>query len=263
MSNGINLGFEIVERDKTKLRFFYFTDEDISEGGGFPRALGTNKGELVEPAFDQLRRAASGSRRACWHSVIDEGECNNQRRYGVSALLGTFFRVGARIAIGAWKEADTKALLSAIRFNDKGAENRALSLHRVLVEKYTDRILFGLNQRQNEQLFLEEQVLALNQTVKLLAAKGDTYVMGDNYKVSGQAGAVGPNAHAHDMTFNQIVSQMEKSVDLSELAKELSELRQAISEKQDSSPQTAIALGKVAEAEIAARKRNAFKSSNI
>jgi hypothetical protein len=84
-------------------------------------------------------------------------------------------------------------------------------------------------------------------------------LMGDTYNVSGQAGAVGSNAHAYDMTFNQIVSHLEKSIDLSELATQLTELRLMISAKQDLSPQTALALGKVAEAELAAIEKNASK----
>jgi hypothetical protein len=48
--------------------------------------------------------------------------------------------------------------------------------------------------------------------------------MGDPYKISGQAGTVGPNAHAHHNTFNQLVNQFNQSIDLSALAKELFEL---------------------------------------
>lgn len=83
--------------------------------------------------------------------------------------------------------------------------------------------------------------------------------MGDKYEISGQAGAVGPNANAHDMTFNQLVNHLEKSVDWTELAKQLSELRQEIAKREDQSPQTAIALGKVAEAEVAATEKNSPK----
>jgi hypothetical protein len=83
--------------------------------------------------------------------------------------------------------------------------------------------------------------------------------MGDKYEISGQSGAVGPNAHAHDNTFNQLVNQINQSIDLSALAKELSELRQAIKDKQDSSPQADIALVKVAEAEIAATEKDTPK----
>ena len=50
----------------------------------------------------------------------------------------------------------------------------------------------------------------------------------ETYNISGQAGAVGLNAHAHDMTFNQIGSQIEKSMGLAALANELEVLRQAL-----------------------------------
>jgi hypothetical protein len=51
---------------------------------------------------------------------------------------------------------------------------------------------------------------------------------GDIYNVSGQAGAVGRDAHAHDMTFNQLWSQSAHSINLPALAAELTTLRQAM-----------------------------------
>src|SRR6266508_3666256 len=86
--------------------------------------------------------------------------------------------------------------------------------------------------------------------------QGDYKHMGSTYNVPGQAGAVGDNASASNMTFNQIVNHFQQSIDLQALATQLAELRQAMSEKQGSSPQSAIALGKVAEAEIAAQEKN-------
>ncbi len=99
--------------------------------------------------------------------------------------------------------------------------------------------------------------LLLNQKPNIFLNEGD-FKMGDTYNI-GQAGAVGPNAHTHDLTFNQIVNQLENSVDLAALAKELSEIRQTVSEKQDPSPHAAIAMEKLAEAEIAAQSGNASK----
>ncbi|HEX5083023.1 MAG TPA: pentapeptide repeat-containing protein [Blastocatellia bacterium] len=89
--------------------------------------------------------------------------------------------------------------------------------------------------------------------------QGDYKQMGNTYNVSGQAGAVGDNAIAGNMTFNQIVNHFEQSIDLQALATELAELRQAMSQIQGSSPQTAMALGKVAEAEIAAQEKKPGK----
>ena len=46
----------------------------------------------------------------------------------------------------------------------------------------------------------------------------------------GQAGAVGPHAHAHDMSFQQI----QGGLDLSKLAEELTRLREAMREEPQS-----------------------------
>lgn len=81
--------------------------------------------------------------------------------------------------------------------------------------------------------------------------------MGDTYKV-GQAGAVGPGAHAHDMTFTQIGDQIEESVDLARLADELSSLRQAMKE-QATAAEHDIAISDIAKAEQAAKTRDSSK----
>jgi hypothetical protein len=115
------------------------------------------------------------------------------------------------------------------------------------------------------RLRLEGEVKQLESVVDKLILRPSIHIdnqevsMGDKYEISGQAGAVGPNAHAHDMTFNQMVNHLETSIDWSELAKQLSELREEIAKREDQSPQTAIALGRIAEAEIAATEKNAPK----
>ena len=85
--------------------------------------------------------------------------------------------------------------------------------------------------------------------------QGDYKNMGDEYNISGQAGAVGHNAHAHDMTFNQVVNHF----DLPALAKQLRELREEMATRQDSSPQAVIAQGEAAKAEMAAKEGNTSK----
>lgn len=69
---------------------------------------------------------------------------------------------------------------------------------------------------------------------------------------TGQAGAIGPNAHAHDMTFNQIWNYMQSSVDLSQLANELTRLRQEM-KKEAIEPEQDIAVSEIAKAEQAAK----------
>lgn len=53
-------------------------------------------------------------------------------------------------------------------------------------------------------------------------------VMGDKYEVSGQAGAVGREAHAHNISFQQIWTNHADRIDLQHLAVELETLRQAL-----------------------------------
>jgi hypothetical protein len=79
----------------------------------------------------------------------------------------------------------------------------------------------------------------------------------DTYNV-GQAGAVGPNAHAQNITFTQIGNQIEELVDLSELADELSRLRQAM-KKEAVEAEHDIAVSEVAKAEQAAKAENTPK----
>jgi hypothetical protein len=76
--------------------------------------------------------------------------------------------------------------------------------------------------------------------------------MGDQYKV-GQAGAVGPGAHAHHMRFQQIWQEGGGGLDLKVLAEELSQLRAAL-KQEPTSPEQDSAIGAVAAAEVAARK---------
>jgi len=55
--------------------------------------------------------------------------------------------------------------------------------------------------------------LLLNQKPNIYLSEGDLNMSSDTYNISGQVGAVGPNAHAHDITFNQIGSRIEQSMD--------------------------------------------------
>jgi hypothetical protein len=83
-------------------------------------------------------------------------------------------------------------------------------------------------------------------------------VMGDQYNVSGQAGAVGPGAHAHDMTFTQVWEQLESSVDFVRLADELKQLRQAMNQEAVE-PAHQLSAGAVAAAEQSARQKDGPK----
>jgi hypothetical protein len=83
-------------------------------------------------------------------------------------------------------------------------------------------------------------------------------IMGDQYTNSGQAGAFGPGAHAHDMTFQQIWGQMSDKVDLTALAGELAKLRLAM-ESEAKQPSEKFAVGAIAAAEESAKLKDGPK----
>ncbi len=76
----------------------------------------------------------------------------------------------------------------------------------------------------------------------------------NNYTI-GQAGAVGPNSHAHDMILNQTSVEALENADIAQLTEELSKLRKAMKENAiESEPQVDIAIGEIAKAEQAAKE---------
>lgn len=80
---------------------------------------------------------------------------------------------------------------------------------------------------------------------------GSTSMSNKTFNVHGQAGAVGDNAHAHNMTFQQVQNQ--GPLDLPRLADELKRLRTSMKEANDKDDQDE-AIGAVAAAEKAAVK---------
>lgn len=78
--------------------------------------------------------------------------------------------------------------------------------------------------------------------------------MGDRYEAV-QVGAQGPNAHAHDMTFNQIWNQTKGDIDLQALSNELTTLRGELQKSAKSAEEFA-EIGVIASAEIEAQKGN-------
>ena len=76
--------------------------------------------------------------------------------------------------------------------------------------------------------------------------------MRDQYK-AGQVGAMGPGAHAHDITFNQIWNENKDDIDLQALAFELSKLRLKLKEEA-SEPEHDSSIGAIASAESYAKK---------
>ncbi len=88
--------------------------------------------------------------------------------------------------------------------------------------------------------------------IYLISHYSQGVVMGDQYTVSGQVGAQGANAHAHDITFNQIWNQAQGDINLSELADQLSTLRTALKREAADSDDYDIEIGAIAAAQRSA-----------
>jgi hypothetical protein len=82
-------------------------------------------------------------------------------------------------------------------------------------------------------------------------APGEGVIMGDSYR-TGQAGAVGPNAIAHDVNFSSIWSQLEPSISLPNLSVELQQLRITMRKVAGEDLEQDLAVAAIAQAEKAA-----------
>lgn len=80
----------------------------------------------------------------------------------------------------------------------------------------------------------------------------------DIYNISGQAGAVGPNSSVSNVTFNQVVNHIEKTMKISQLGDELNQLRNAM-KKEAIETEHDIAISDIAKAEQAAKNKDIYK----
>lgn len=95
---------------------------------------------------------------------------------------------------------------------------------------------------------------ALSRQARIFINRGGIRMSQRRINVSGgQVGVIGDNAHAHDMTFQQVWNQSASQIDLAVLANELAALRQALKDAAQSAEHDA-AVGEVAAAETAAKK---------
>jgi hypothetical protein len=78
--------------------------------------------------------------------------------------------------------------------------------------------------------------------------------VGDQYNVN-QAAAVGPQAHAHDITFQQLWTRSADKIDLEALALDLGRLRSQLKAEANNATEDA-AVGQIALAETAAKEKN-------
>jgi len=138
-------------------------------------------------------------------------------------------------------------------------------LKKVIESEWEQKSRWLRKEIENENLILRGEVRALERQINSLFSKPTFYleqgnITSDTYNISGQAGAVGPNAYAQDNTFNQIGNQIARSVDMNELAAELLKLREAM-KNEAAEPDHYIAIGQIAEAEKAAQKNDSWAAA--
>ena len=101
----------------------------------------------------------------------------------------------------------------------------------VIQREYADKASRQIEERyQNQIKVLEGKYDTLKHCFRMSIqepriAIGRLLMKGDDFEISGQAGAVGSHSYAHDMNFNQSV-EMASKIDLVKLSDELSQLRQ-------------------------------------
>lgn len=199
---------------------------------------------LKEQAEEQLRPLidTTGSSERWWHvfSLIEEREGRiimlvNSTVYRLSDLLTN---------VGEHNLGELNALAS----QEAEAIKRALGELRSLSNE-----ILGLSGTDG-LLELTADRRELENRANVLINRGIFNMSRDTYS-AGQAGAMGPNAHAHDITFQQIWQQSASKIDLASLGRELARLRAAM-RAEASDPEHDIAIGEVAAAEKAAREGN-------
>lgn len=109
------------------------------------------------------------------------------------------------------------------------------------------------NKKRNESDLEKFESLPLMKGQDIKIYRKTEINMGDTYNIRGQAGAVGPGAHAHDTSFNQIWNEMKNELDFEKVSEELARLRSE-AQKIAKTPEELVSVGEIASAEIAAKE---------
>ncbi|MCC3767848.1 hypothetical protein [Streptomyces sp. UNOC14_S4] len=112
-------------------------------------------------------------------------------------------------------------------------------------------IIIDLNENDTTDIHALIREIALERSTAVVI-KGGVQMSDNTYNISGQAGAVGPDARADHNIFNQ-QQQNGFTLDLPALATELASLRMAM-KAEATAPEHDATVGAVAQAEVAAKK---------
>lgn len=138
----MSLGVKIKDRNKTQIRFFYYSDENMSQEEfetclqgteiGFWQLLQPNETTIVQKDLTTPDKMIA---------TVD----------GIAALMTTFFKVSVRMTFGKWTEQNTEQLLLATNFKQKPPVV-ATSLHQTIHHHYGKTTLIDLSTQQHKKI---------------------------------------------------------------------------------------------------------------
>jgi hypothetical protein len=209
--------------------------------------------DLEKPEISFLR-AGSRTELADWGDVIvDLIQCRLECDLAVVMLRAAAKRARYLNVIVGRVNSEFGSLIDALRHALYGLGPQPPTMgHEFAVESELEPLLTRFNKVVAGVGDVQPRPAIYETVARLDSASGKTQevTMGDKYEVHGQAGAVGPHAHAHDINFHQIWNQA--GLDLEKLGQELSRLRTAMLAEAGTAEHYA-AIGAVASAEIEAQ----------
>lgn len=219
----------------------------------------------------------------CWMMTASDSRCDYARELRISLLRLNASRVGLETVVNGLTaktiapERGTEAserlqhylnhhaercIKVPPEYDDSGLLGAACqSEHGVT----SDSVITLLDTLKHEVSIRRQILSKTERVVELLAVLNrnsvihkQEIVMGDHYE-AGQVGAQGPNAHAHDMSFNQVLLKNSNGVDLQKLGDELRQLRDALAASA-ATPEHYVEMGVIASAEMEATNGHGEKS---
>ena len=144
-----------------------------------------------------------------------------------------------------------------LRLDSFHSRAKARAIFTIIREEYASEAVSQIREKYETQIkVIEAERNTLENCFRMAIqephiAISKLEMSGDKYEISGQAGAVGRYAHAHDININQLV-KIVSEIDLPKLADELSKLRREMGNTADT-PEHHLSTGEIAAAEIAAK----------
>lgn len=185
-----------------------------------------------------------------WKLAIEKVS-DEERRDIATSLVS----LEARQADGRWRIAERMAKVFSGYRNARVVQIAEGRSRGIRIDLFTNKeIARRLTDTQEDELWDGRQPLTITTGSNSSIHVGDIRMSQHRTNVSGGlVGVIGDNAHAHDMTFQQIWNQSASQIDLAGLANELAALRQALKSAAQTVEHDA-AVGEVAAAETAAKK---------